>query len=257
MAFADNGVGTEERFSFGLRRTTLSSTFLSSVASTTRRLAARVALLDVQEPARTVLAECFRKFGIETVTMEDRFLERVVSEKVDGCVVRLGPDAVKVMEAARTSAANNRIVLYGFGGTAQDSIKYSRFGVNAVFTEPLERQTALKLVKATHSLVLHEFRRYVRVPVATEVAVTTSEGRRFAAMSQDISSGGISLKGEIVAPGTALEVSFALLTLPRIWVRGSVTWAKKDEQEIGIKFDTQDERRTKIKEWIDAYLGAS
>ena len=212
--------------------------------------------MDVQEPARTVLAECFRKFGIETVTMEDHFTERMVSEKVDGCVVKLGPEAVKVMEAARTSAANSRIVLYGFGGSAQDSIKYSRFGVNAVFTEPLERQTALKLVKATHSLVLHEFRRYVRVPVATEVAVTTSEGRRFAAMSQDISSGGISLKGEIVVPGTALEVSFALLTLPRIWVRGSVTWAKKDEQEIGIKFDVHDERRTKIKEWIDAYLGA-
>ena len=219
-------------------------------------MAARVALLDVQEPARTVLAECFRKFGIETIMMEDRFTERVVSQKVDGCVVRLGPDAVKVMEAARTSAANSRIVLYGFGGTAQDSIKYSRFGVNAVFTEPLERQTALKLVKATHSLVLHEFRRYVRVPVATEVAVTTSEGRRFASMSQDISSGGLSLRGEIVAPGTAIEVSFALLTLPRIWVRGSVTWARKEDQEIGVKFDIQDERRTKIKEWIDSYLGA-
>jgi len=211
--------------------------------------------MDVQEPARTVLAECFRKFGIETVTMENRFLERVVSEKVDGCVVRLGGDAEAIMQAARTSAANSRIVLYGFGGSAQDSIKYSRFGVNAVFTEPLERQAALKLVKATHSLVLHEFRRYVRVPVATEVAVTTSDGRRFAAMSQDISSGGLSLKGEIVAPGTAIEVSFALLTLPRIWVRGSVTWAKKDDQEIGVKFDTQDERRTKIKEWIDAYTG--
>jgi hypothetical protein len=211
--------------------------------------------MDVQEPARTVLAECFRKFGIETVTMENRFMERMVSEKVDGCVVRLGSAAEAIMQAARTSAANSRIVLYGFGGSAQDSIKYSRFGVNAVFTEPLERQAALKLVKATHSLVLHEFRRYVRVPVATEVAVTTNEGRRFAAMSQDISSGGISLKGEIVAPGTALEVSFALLTLPRIWVRGSVTWAKKDDQEIGIKFDVQDERRAKIKEWIDSYLG--
>jgi PilZ domain len=214
-----------------------------------------VALIDVQEPARTVLAECFRKFGIETVTMENRFMERVVSEKVDGCVVRLDGNADSIMQAARTSAANSRIVLYGFGGSAQDSIKYSRFGVNAVFTEPLERQAALKLVKATHSLVLHEFRRYVRVPVATEVAVTTSEGRRFAAMSQDISSGGLSLKGEIVAPGTAIEVSFALLTLPRIWVRGSVTWAKKEDQEIGVKFDPQDERRVKIKEWIDAYLG--
>jgi hypothetical protein len=210
--------------------------------------------MDVNEPARTILAECFRKFGIETLAVENRFAQRMATEKMDGCVVRLGPEAVAVMEAARTSAANNRIVLYGLGGTAQDSIKYSRFGVNAVFTEPLERQAALKLVKATHLLVLHEFRRYVRVPIATEVAVTTNEGKRFAAMSQDISSGGISLKGEVLAPGTALEVSFALLTLPRIWVRGSVSWLKKDEQEIGVKFDPQDERRMKIKEWIDSYL---
>ena len=213
--------------------------------------------MDVTEPARTILAECFRKFGIETLTVEDRFTERMSNEKVDGCVVRLGKDAESIMQAARNSAANNRIVLYGLGGSAQDSIKYSRFGVNAVFTEPLERQATLKLVKATHTLVLHEFRRYVRVPVATEVAVTTSEGRRFAAMSQDISSGGLSLRGEIVEPGTAIEVSFALLTLPRIWVRGAVTWANKQDQEIGVKFDVQDERRTKIKEWIDSYLGTS
>ena len=213
--------------------------------------------MDVAEPARTILAECFRKFGIETLTVEDRFTERMSSEKVDGCVVRLGKNAESIMQAARNSAANNRIVLYGLGGSAQDSIKYSRFGVNAVFTEPLERQATLKLVKATHTLVLHEFRRYVRVPVATEVAVTTSEGRRFAAMSQDISSGGLSLRGEIVEPGTAIEVSFALLTLPRIWVRGAVTWANKQDQEIGVKFDVQDERRTKIKEWIDSYLGTS
>jgi hypothetical protein len=214
--------------------------------------------MDVQEPARTILAECFRKFGIETLAVQDQFAKRMVTEKVDGCVVRLGlgPEALEVMEAARTSAANNRIVLYGLGGTAQDSMQYSRFGVNAVFTEPLERQTVLKLVKATHLLVLHEFRRYVRVPVATEVAVTTNEGKRFAVMSQDISSGGISLKGEDVAPGTNLEVSFSLLTLPRIWVRGSVSWQKKEDLEIGIKFDPHDERRMKIKEWIDSYLGS-
>jgi len=236
-------------------RAFLSTSFLNNVTTTTRRLAARVSLMDVAEPARTILAECFRKFGIETITVEDRFAQRMSSEKVDGCVIRLSPQAESVMQAARNSAANNRIVLYGLGGSAQDSIKYSRFGVNAMFTEPLERQAALKLVKATHTLVLHEFRRYVRVPVATEVAVTTSEGHRFAAMSQDISSGGLSLRGEIVSPGTAIEVSFALLTLPRIWVRGSVTWANKEEQEIGVKFDPQDERRTKIKEWIDSYLG--
>ena len=235
----------------------LSTTFLNNVSLTSRRLAARVSLMDVAEPARTILAECFRKFGIETLTIEDRFKERMLSEKVDGCVVRLGegPEALALMETARGSAANSRIVLYGIGGTAQDSIKYSRFGVNAVFTEPLERQAALKLVKATHSLVLHEFRRYVRVPVATEVAVSTKDGKRFTAMSQDISSGGISLRGELINPGTEIEISLSLLTLPRIWLRGTVTWQNKEEVEIGAKFDVHDERRVKIKEWIDAYLG--
>jgi PilZ domain len=232
----------------------MSSTFLSNIGSTTRRLVARVALMDVTEPSRSVLAECFRQFGIETTAVSDRFAERMATEKVDGCVVRLGPEAQSVMEAARASAANNRIVLYGFGGSAQDAMQYSRFGVNAIFTEPLERQAALKLVKATHTLVLHEFRRYVRVPVATEVAVSTKDGKRFTAMSQDISSGGISLKGEDVAAGTEIEVSFSLLTLPRIWVRGLVTWQKKEDLEIGVKFDVHDERRMKIKEWIDAYL---
>jgi hypothetical protein len=214
--------------------------------------------MDVDEPSRSILAECFRKFGIETLPIQDQFAKRMVTEKLDGCVVRLGlgPEALKVMEAARTSAANNRIVLYGLGGSAQDSMKYSRFGVNAIFTEPLERQAVLKLVKATHSLVLHEFRRYVRVPIATEVAVSTKDGKRFTTMSQDISSGGISLKGENIPQGTDIEISFALLTLPRIWVKGSVTWQKKEDVEIGVKFDVHDERRMKIKEWLDAYLGA-
>ncbi len=212
--------------------------------------------MGVSEPARVMLTDCFRQFRIETVSVQDDFAHRMLNEKMDGCVIRLGEDATSIMETARKSPANNRIILYGLGGSAQDAMQYSKFGVNAIFTEPLERSAMLKLVRATHSLVLHEFRRYVRVPVATEVGVTTGDGRRFTATSQDVSSGGISLRGEIVAPGTSVEISFALLTLPRIWVRGIVTWQNKEEIEIGIKFDPQDERRMKIKEWIDAYLGS-
>ena len=65
--------------------------------------------MDVAEPARTILAECFRKFGIETLTVEDRFAQRMETEKVDGCVIRLGEQAESIMQAARNSAANNRI----------------------------------------------------------------------------------------------------------------------------------------------------
>jgi hypothetical protein len=71
-------------------------------------------------------------------------------------------------------------------------MKLSPYGINAVFNEPLERPAALKLVRATQMLVLHEFRRYVRIPVITEVSILAGQ-KRFSASSQELSSGGMSL----------------------------------------------------------------
>jgi hypothetical protein len=147
------------------------------------------------------------------------------------------------------------MVIYGVGGTVQDAMKYSRYGINAVFNEPIERPSALKLVRATQMLVLHEFRRYVRIPVITEVSVALSEGARFTASSQEISSGGMSLRSaQDVSPGQSVEISFALLTLPRIWVRSTISWRMPGNKTFGVRFDALDERRLRVKEWIDSYL---
>ena len=56
-------------------------------------------------------------------------------------------------------------------------MRYSKYGINAMFNEPLERPAALKLIRATRMLVLHEFRRYVRIPVMTEVCIV-GDGRK-------------------------------------------------------------------------------
>ena len=218
------------------------------------KTAARVALIDIKEPARALLADCFKQFGIEAVVMTGNVRERLQREKLEACVVHLAPEAVPVMESVRTSASNNRMVLYGLGGSAQEAMKFSKYGVNAVFHEPLERQAALKLVRATQMLVLHEFRRYIRIPIITEIAMVTADNRRFTATSKEISTGGMSVKSpEEVSIGMELEVSFALLTLPRIWVRAQVSWRKPDKT-FGVRFDSKDERRLRIKEWIEAYL---
>jgi hypothetical protein len=157
------------------------------------------------------------------------------------------------MEAARTSPSNSRIVLYGLGGSAHEAMRYSKYGINAMFHEPLERPAALKLVRATHMLVLHEFRRYARVPIMTEVTLVSPGGHRLSASSIDISSGGMSLKSsEDIRSGTNIEISFSLLTLPRVNIRGVVTWRKS--KSFGVRFDPADERRHKVKVWIDAYL---
>jgi hypothetical protein len=221
----------------------------------TKKASARVALIDLKEPARNTFSECFRQFGIESVQLNGDAVERLKKEKFEACVIKLGPEALAVMESARTSTSNSRIVLYAVGGSAQDAMRYSKYGINAIFHEPLERPAVLKLVRATQMLVLHEMRRYVRVPVITEVAVVMGDGRRVTATSIEISSGGMSLRSaEDITIGQSAEISFALLTLPRIWVRCGVSWRNPVGEAFGIRFDQQDERRFRIKEWIDAYL---
>jgi hypothetical protein len=223
--------------------------------SLAKKASARVALVDIWEPGRSVLSECFRQFGIETVVLTGDVPERLKREKFEACVLRLVPGAETVLDSVRTSPSNSHMVIYGLGGSAQQDMHYSKYGINAVFNEPLERSATLKLVRATQMLVFHEFRRYVRIPVITEVAVVTADSRRFAATSQEISSGGMSLRSsEAVSPGQAVEISFALLTLPRIWVRSMVSWRKAASKTFGVRFDAKDERRLRIKEWIDGYL---
>jgi hypothetical protein len=215
--------------------------------------AARAALVDLKESSRVLLTECFRQYGIETVVTSAGSAERLRQEKFEACVVSLAPGAEAVMEAARTSPSNSRMVLYGLGGNAQEAMRFSKYGINAVFQEPLERPNALKLVRATHMLVLHEFRRYVRIPIMTEVTVVSPDNHRLSASSLEISSGGMSLKSaEDMPAGTSVEVSFSLLTLPRVNVRAVVTWRKT--KSFGVRFDPADDRRQKIKVWIDSYL---
>jgi Tfp pilus assembly protein PilZ len=217
-----------------------------------RKSAARAALVGLNESNRALLTECFRQFNVETVPMTANAAERLHKEKFEACVLALANGAESVMESIRTSPSNSRSIVYGVGGSAQEAMRYSKYGINAMFSEPLERPAALKLVRATRMLVLHEFRRYVRIPVMTEVSII-GDGRRVIASSIEMSSGGMSVKSaEDFSSGTNVEISFALMTLPRVNVRGSISWRKP--KSIGVRFDPTDERRLKVKTWIDSYL---
>jgi len=221
-----------------------------------RKSTARVALFDLPEASAQLMSECFRQFGIEPVRVGQECAERLAKEKFEACVLPLGEAAGSIIGLARSSASNSRIVIYGVGGSAQDAMRYSKWCLNAVFHEPLERAAALKLVRSTRTLVVHEFRRYVRIPVMTEVGIVLSDGGKMTATSLEISSGGMSVRGNHVPePGNPVEVTFSLLTLPRVWVRGHVTW-KKSNKSFGIRFDSTDERRQRLKEWIVSYLDA-
>jgi hypothetical protein len=217
-----------------------------------RKNTARAALVGFNDPHRSLLNECFRQFGIDTVSVTANAAERLHKEKFEACVLSLSNGAEEVMEAARSSRSNSRCVIYAVGGSAQEAMRFSKYGINAMFHEPLERPAMLKLVRATRLLVLHEFRRYVRIPVMTEVSIV-GDGQRISATSIEVSTGGMSIKSaEDLTIGANVEVSFALMTLPRVNVRGVVSWKKP--KSIGVRFDPADDRRMKVKSWIDSYL---
>lgn len=225
----------------------------AALSAVRKKASARAALVDIKGAGLQVLHDCFRQFGIETVVMTGTAADRLRREKFDACVLHLNPDSEAVMESVRSSASNSRMVIYGLGGSAQEALKYSKYGINAVFHEPVERSSALKLVRATQMLVLHEFRRYARVPIITEVAITAGSEDHFTASTREISAGGMSLtSGQEIPINSQVEVSFALLTLPRTWVRGTVAWRKT--KSFGVRFDVTDNRRLRIKQWIEGYL---
>ena len=56
-----------------------------------RKTPARAALVDLKDPVRAMLAECFRQFGIETVVMPGDAAKRLQKEKFEACVLKLGP----------------------------------------------------------------------------------------------------------------------------------------------------------------------
>ena len=228
----------------------------SSANFAPRKIIAHVLLAGLDDPTCTVLRDCFKQFGIQTVSSNGDTEKRLQKEKFEACVVELGrEDAESVLNAARNSASNSRIVIYGISRGTHEAMRFSKLGINAVIDYPVDRQTALKVVRSTHLLVVHELRRYVRLPVVTEVKVDFGESS-FRANSVEISAGGMSMKTELRLPKEQpVEVTFSLPPSGKVVVsRASVCWKREAADMLGIRFDPSDERRLEVKRWIDSYL---
>jgi hypothetical protein len=128
--------------------------------------AVRAALAGVDEPAAALLTECFRQFGISTVAIAPQDILRLSRERFNAFVLPLDAAAEPVLAAIRRSPENAHAVIYGLCGSMAQAIRYSSYGINAVFMQPVERHAALRVVRTTHLMVLHELRRYVQVPLA-------------------------------------------------------------------------------------------
>src|SRR3954462_3173981 len=157
------------------------------------RSAARVAIYGLDEQTSGILSDCFHQFGIQTVWVSD-LAERLGREKFEGCVLSLDdPGAEALLVGARKSLSNSRIVIYALCSSTQQGLRHSRHGINVLLDHPLTRATALRAISTSHLLVVNELRRYVRIPLVTEVGIQAPD-RHLNGVCQELSAGGMSLR---------------------------------------------------------------
>lgn len=227
----------------------------TTVAAISGKITARIASIHIDPACNTFLNDCFRQFGITVVPAEGDPILLLNRQKFEACVLRLyDPEADRILKAARNSPSNRRLVVYGIARNTQEALRYSSYGINAVLDEPLDRQSVLKVVRATHLLVIHELRRYVRIPVASQAEFDVN-GRAIVGTTVEVSSGGISIR--CLAPLPKSDPIRLTLTLPgmdKLNVRAFVCWYRESDKVYGMRFDPTDERRLRVRGWIDQYL---
>lgn len=229
----------------------------SSASTTSKSVAARAALINLDDSTASVFRDCFRQFGIGVSTLKEDAGQRLHREKFDACVVNLDESANETLSAARQSPSNRRIIIFAICPTgAADAVPYSHYGLNVVLEKPLDRQAALRAVRATHLLILNEFRRYVRIPLVVEVEGDSPKGP-FTGTSAEFSAGGMSLRFQGISSldnGDIVNVSFSLPDQPPLTVQTSVCWRRQGEAMVGLRFDASDDSRLLVKKWIEDYL---
>lgn len=214
----------------------------------------RAALVNLDDNNAAILRDCFKQFRIQTVELVLQDGKIFDQEKYDAGVVRLQPGCEALLAAMRQSPRNRSMMLYGIYAPGQDLRPFTSYAINVMMTDPLDRQSTLKTVRSTHLLVLHEFRRYVRVPMITEVQIEY-EHDRYSGTSVEISGGGMSLQAKVPAKlGNAAEIYFSLPGNVSLGCAATVSWMDAGEGTLGLRFDPEDKRRSEIKSWIENYL---
>jgi hypothetical protein len=219
------------------------------------KIVARAASVRIDNACIAFLHDCFKQFGIHVVPLPGDPVLAFNRQKFEACVLRLyDPEVERILKTVRNSPSNKHMVIYGIARSTQEALRYSGYGINAVLDEPLERQSVLKVVRATHLLVVHELRRYVRLPVIAEASIDNGRGS-VTAMTVEISSGGMSVRCQSQLPtGDPISVSANLPGGNRLSVRAYVCWSRPPDKVYGLRFDPTDPRRLKVRDWIDQYL---
>jgi PilZ domain len=181
-------------------------------------------------------------------------LEMMRQKKYDAIIVNCGdfPDGKEVLAAARGTPLNKKCI--GFAIIPADAHATLRDGVPAhvIMQQPLTTDLMTRSLRAVHSFMMHERRRYFRCPVSLPTSVTRN-GQEDRGVSANISTGGMALRLPTPLPMSWTgRVKFELPGTKRpVVAQGQVAWA--NSRLSGVKFTKiSDPHREAIEDFLAA-----
>jgi Tfp pilus assembly protein PilZ len=225
-----------------------------SVTTSSIKPPSRAALINLDPPTTEVLRETFYQHRITGIPVTGVVEPRLAREKFQAFVVPLNERAAALLEMIRSLPDNKRAVVYGVASRSEDALPFTRHGINALFTLPVDREAAGKIIQSTHALVNGEMRLYVRLPLVTAVRLEVDSSRH-AASTREISAGGLAIHTPLkLAIPQNVGLTFTLPGLPEVSLRAVVSWVTEAESLVGVRF-APSEARQRVKKWVEDYLG--
>jgi hypothetical protein len=217
----------------------------------------RIALTNLDEPSIDALRDCFKQFGIDSVVVESEDGEFLRNEKFEACAIKLNSAASQVLEVARSSALNRHLVVYGISSNPVMILRLLKHGINAILDHPINPKAMQEVVRATHTVVKGEIRRFIRVPLLTLVTLKV-DGEVSTAYSRQVSATGMAvIPSKPLAKGQALSVSFTLPNTQLINTAAVVCWMSEEDKMVGVRFDPPEGCIELIRPWIEEHFTLS
>lgn len=162
----------------------------------------------------------------------------------------LGEQVIHVLERIRFSPSNRNSVTFAIvdSGSGADL----KIQPNFVIPKPLTENLIGSVLKAALGLIIRDYRRYFRCPVAVPVLIRIDGIVQIPCEMMNISEGGLALNTRVTFdPGAPVKAEFSLPGEPSAFdIDAEICWCDK-KGRAGVQFRTfSPEQKVRLQDWL-------
>ena len=205
------------------------------------------------------LQAAWKMFGVAVNVVPYEGLRSLKDKPINAFIVRLDSSAKPILQTIRSVEKYQHSLIYGVGGDT-DILGLTEFEISVLMPD-LSEESAIEAIQNTYQLLLHQMRRYARIPMVMPVKVVAG-AFTLQAVSRNISAGGIRLslsepaEAQMVAlqPDKVSQISFDAPHAARFHLPS--TLVRKSKNSVGFEFVSSPDQEA-LKNWLDKHLQRS